>query len=138
MDKLTKIIVEHTITCLMFLIVGINSLCAQELEAPLVHTVLFWLHHPESKDDQLLFEKAINKLIKTNPQKINGYLGKPAKTKMREVVDSSYTYFYQMTFENAEAEAAYQVDSTHLIFIKEAEHLWKKVIVYDAFPLLYE
>ena len=62
MDKLTKIIVEHTITCLMFLIVGINSLCAQELEAPLVHTVLFWLHHPESKDDQLLFEKAINKI----------------------------------------------------------------------------
>ena len=36
---------------------------------------------------------------------------------------------------HAVAEAAYQVDPTHMTFIKKAEHLWKKVIVYDATPI---
>ena len=40
-----------------------------------------------------------------------------------------------MTFANATAEAAYQIDQTHLEFIAEVEHLWEKVIVYDAAPI---
>lgn len=41
-----------------------------------------------------------------------------------------------MTFKDAAADAAYQVDPTHMTFIKEAEHLWKKVIAYDAAPIV--
>ena len=33
-----------------------------------------------------------------------------------------------MTFANRETEAAYQSDPTHLRFIDEAKHLWKKVV----------
>lgn len=48
-------------------------LCAQETKAPSVHTVIFWLHHPESIKDQMSFEKAIKKLIQTDPQKLKVY-----------------------------------------------------------------
>lgn len=122
---------------LLLITANLTSIQAQDKKAkdPLVHTVLFWLKNPESKPDRNAFEAAIQKLIANNPQKISGYLGKPANTKARGVVDASYTYFYQMTFPDAIAEAAYQTDTTHLTFIAEAEHLWEKVIVYDATPI---
>ena len=123
---------------LLFLISSsLTTIQAQDKKAkePLVHTVLFWLKNPESKPDCIAFETAIQKFIANNPQKITGYLGKPANTEARGVVDASFTYFYQMTFANATAEAAYQIDPTHLAFIAEAEHLWEKVIVYDAAPI---
>ena len=106
-----------------------------QIEAPLMHSVYFWLKNPNSKSDQQAFETAIQKLIKTNPQGISCYLGKPASTELREVVDNSYSYAYFMTFASRESEAAYQTDPTHLRFIEEAEHLWNKVIVYDAVPI---
>jgi hypothetical protein len=122
---------------LLLIISSLTTVQAQDKKAkePLVHTVLFWLKNPESKSDSIAFEAAIQKLIANNPQKISGYLGKPANTEARGVVDSSFTYFYKMTFADATAEAAYQIDLTHLAFVAEAEHLWEKVIVYDAAPI---
>ena len=122
---------------LLLIISSLTTIQAQNEKAkePMVHTVLFWLKNPESKSDRIAFEAAIQKLIANNPQKISGYLGKPANTEARGVVDSSFTYFYQMTFADATAEAAYQIDPTHLAFVAEAEHLWEKVIVYDAAPI---
>ena len=124
---------------LLFLLITttLTTIQAQDKKAkePLVHTVLFWLKSPESKPDCIAFETAIQKFIANNPQKITGYLGKPANTEARGVVDASFTYFYQMTFADATAEAAYQTDPTHLTFIAEAEYLWEKVIVYDAAPI---
>ena len=108
-----------------------------KIEEPLVHTVLFWLNNPESKKDQDAFETAIKKLIATNPQGIKYHLGKPAKTGKREVIDNSFTYLYLITFSSIEAEAAYQIDPTHLKFIDEAKHLWKKVVVYDSNQIIY-
>lgn len=123
---------------LLFLISsGLSTIQAQDKKAkePLVHTVLFWLKSLESKPDRIAFETAIQKLIANNPQKITRYLGKPANTEARGVVDASFTYFYQMTFADGKAEATCQIDPKHLAFITEAEHLWGKVIVYDAAPI---
>tara|TARA_Y100000389_G_scaffold10104_1_gene9422 strand:- start:186 stop:356 length:171 start_codon:yes stop_codon:yes gene_type:complete len=41
----------------------------------------------------------------TNPQGVQSHLGKPAKTSEREVVDSSYTYLYLITFSSNSALA---------------------------------
>ena len=124
---------------LLFLLITttLTTIQAQDKKAkdPLVHSVLFWLKNPDSKPDRIAFEIAIQKLIANNPQKISGYLGKPANTEARGVVDGSFNYFYQMTFADATAEAAYQIDPTHPAFVAEAEHLWEKVIVYDAAPI---
>ncbi|MFL2633274.1 MAG: Dabb family protein [Candidatus Marivariicella sp.] len=105
---------------------------ARKIKEPLIHTVLFWLNNPESEKDRLAFESAIQELIETNPQGIQSHIGKPAETSQREVVDSSYTYLYLITFSSLEAEAAYQNDPTHINFIEKAKHLWKKVVVYDS------
>ena len=108
-----------------------------KIKEPLIHTVLFWLHNPESEKDRDAFETAIQKLIATNPQGIKSHLGKPAKTGKRGVVDNSFTYLYLITFSSIEAEAAYQIDPTHLKFIDQAKHLWKKIVVYDSNEIIY-
>ena len=110
----------------------VSSGQTETIKEPLIHTVLFWLNNPESQKDRVAFETAIQKLMATNPQGVQSHLGKPAKTSEREVVDNSYTYLYLITFSSIEAEAAYQTDPTHLKFIEEAKHLWKKVVVYDS------
>lgn len=125
------------LTFLILLLTAVSNYAQKEsIEAPLLHSVYFWLENPNSTTDQAAFEAAIQKLIITNPQGLRSYLGKPARTELREVVDNSYTYAYIMTFESREAEAAYQTDPTHLRFLDEAQHLWKKVVVYDAVPFM--
>ena len=118
---------------LVLLFVPLISLGQTEaIKEPVIHTVLFWLNNAESQEDVVEFEKAIRKLMATNPQGVQSHLGKPANTTKRGVVDSRFTYLYLITFPSIKAEAAYQTDLTHLKFIEEAKHLWKKVVVYDS------
>lgn len=126
---------KNVIVCWLFLGTILVYAQKKEIAGPLVHSVYFWLTKPDDTAAQMDFEKAINKLIATNPQGVSAYLGRPASTEKREVVDNSFTYAYIMTFADATAEAAYQTDPTHLRFIEEAQHLWRKVLVYDALPI---
>ena len=60
------------------------------------------------------------------------HLGKTGNTAKRDVIDNSYDYCMILTFPSLEAQRLYQDDPTHLIFIDQAKHLWKKVRVYDS------
>ena len=40
-----------------------------------------------------------------------------------------------MSFPSLDAQDAYQTDPSHLTFIKEAEHLWNQVRVYDSISI---
>ena len=102
---------------------------------PFLHTVFFWLKNPENKLDRTIFEVAIRKLIRTNPQAIANHFGSPAASEKRDVVDNSFTYCYTMSFPSLEAQNAYQIDPSHLTFIKEAEHLWNQVRVHDSISI---
>ena len=99
---------------------------------PFVHNVYFWLKNPDKLEDTSAFEIAIRKLIRTNPQATSNHFGKAAATEKRVVVDNSFTYFYMMVFSDLETQNTYQTDPTHKLFIKEAAHLWERVIVYDS------
>lgn len=77
-------------------------------------------------------------MIATNTQGILAHIGSPASTEQREIVDNSFTYKYVMTFASVEAEKAYQIDPTHTDFVKKAQHLIEKVIVYDSFSIPYQ
>ena len=114
--------------------ISITTAMAQttSLQEPLVHTVLFYLHEPDNPAHREEFEAAIHALIANNPQGVQSFLGTPATTEARGVVQSDYTYLYLMTFRSVADEAAYQTDPTHLAFIERAKHLWKKVVVFDA------
>ncbi|MFH5833962.1 Dabb family protein [Halalkalibaculum sp. DA3122] len=97
-----------------------------------VHTVYFWLNNPESEADHQKLHEGLNKIAEIDLIE-QAFVGVPADTD-REVIDSSYDFSITFIFENLEDEQAYQTHPTHLEFVEEYSHLWKKVIVYDAVP----
>lgn len=95
-----------------------------------VHHVFFWLKEPKNSDTRKQFEQGLNKLI-TVPQIQSSHIGTPVES-AREVVDDSFTYSYMAFFKSKEDQEIYQTHPIHLQFIEDCQHLWEKVIVYDA------
>lgn len=60
-----------------------------------------------------------------------GYIGKPADTEKRAIIDSSYDCALITIFKDMEAHDAYQVDAIHDKF-RELSHLWDRVQIYDS------
>jgi len=95
-----------------------------------VHHVFFWLKEPENKEERIQFEKGI-KNLRAIPQIQSSHIGSPVESS-RQVVDDSFTYSYMTFFRNNEDQTIYQTHPLHLQFIEDYQHLWEKVIVYDA------
>lgn len=95
------------------------------------HHVYFWLHNPDDSADRASFEKGIADLLKV-PGIKSYHLGIPAETAVRDVVDGSYTYSYVVFFDDKAAHDVYQTHPIHLKFVADCQHLWDKVVVYDA------
>jgi len=95
-----------------------------------IHHVFFWLKNPSKKNiEKLLAGLKTLEQIKT-VRKL--YIGIPASTEKRDVVDNSYHASELMFFDNPEDQEVYQNDPVHKKFVEECSHLWEKVIVYDA------
>lgn len=126
---------KQTLMIALFLAMAL-PLSAQESErtpeGPFIHTVYFWLHNPDSEADRQKLLEGLN-MIEEIEHIREGYVGVPAPTD-REVIDSSYDFSITFIFDNMEEEQAYQNHPTHLKFVEEYEHLWNRVIVYDAVP----
>jgi len=105
---------------------------SKEIEGKIIHSVYFWLNNPENKEDVDKFEASIKKLMKNTQFANKMHLGKPASTEKREVIDNTYDYCLIFSFDSYEDQRIYQDEPAHLIFIGEAKHLWKKVLVYDS------
>ncbi|MBC2838676.1 Dabb family protein [Robiginitalea sp. SC105] len=103
----------------------------QNFDPAFAHTVYFWLHNPDNTSDRQAFEASLKKFLSLSGYAKTKFIGTPPKAS-RDVVDGSFTYSLIVSFESAEAQAAYQAEQPHLDFISESEHLWKKVIVYDS------
>ncbi|RIV73687.1 Dabb family protein [Flagellimonas aequoris] len=102
-----------------------------EFDHTFAHVVYFWFKNPDNQDDRAKFEASLKKFLDNSQYAKTKFIGKPPKA-IRAVVDDSFTYSLVLTFDSAEAQAAYQVEPPHLIFIEECEDLWEKVIVYDS------
>lgn len=100
------------------------------MEKVFVHHVFFWLKEPANQNACKEFEKGLSDLVKV-PQITWSHVGKPVES-TREVVDDSFTYSYMAFFKNKEDQDVYQTHPIHLKFIDDCNHLWEKVIVYDA------
>ena len=95
-----------------------------------IHHVFFWLNNPESTADLEQLLSGIKALAAISTvQKL--YVGVPAATEERDVIDSSWSASELMYFDSVEDQNAYQVDPLHKKFIAECGHLWRKVQVYD-------
>ncbi|HZL12475.1 MAG TPA: Dabb family protein [Prolixibacteraceae bacterium] len=95
-----------------------------------VHHVFFWLKEPNNTEARTQFEKGLQGLI-TVPLIQTSHIGTPVESP-REVVDDSFTYSYIAFFGSKEDQVIYQTHPIHLKFIEDCQHLWEKVIVYDA------
>ena len=109
-----------------------NKVNARDLPSKktLVHHVFFWLKDPKNLEAKREFENGLQALVKV-PQIQSYHIGTPVESP-REVVDDSFTYSYMAFFKNEENQNIYQTHPIHLKFIEDCQHLWEKVIVYDA------
>jgi hypothetical protein len=98
------------------------------LKNTFVHHVHFWLN--DKADKQQLID-GLNTLIPI-PHIREIHIGEPAET-FRSVVDRSYDVSLLLLFDSPEAQEAYQVDPTHVLFADNyAKLLCSKVVVSDS------
>lgn len=97
----------------------------------LVHTVYFWLKPELTAQQRADFRKGVESLgtIKA-VDKI--YVGTPAKTEKRPIIDSSFSVALTVICKDIAAHDAYQADPIHLVFINACKTFWHKVQIYDA------
>lgn len=96
-----------------------------------IHHVFFWLKNPASKEDLDRLLAGLQSLRKIKVIK-KMYIGVPASTEKRDVVDNSYSASELMFFENTADQKAYQDHPIHQKFVADYSHLWEKVVVYDV------
>lgn len=95
-----------------------------------VHTVFFWLKHPENGADHDALRAGLESL-KGVQQISAAYIGTPAETR-RPVIDHSYDFSLTFAFADKAAHDVYQEHPVHLEFVSKCSHLWERVKVYDA------
>jgi hypothetical protein len=100
-----------------------------------VHSVYFWMNNPSNEAEMSLFKtNTLNFLAGIDVIKTY-QLGAPAMTP-REVVDNSYTFNLVVTFDSPEDQDIYQVHPIHKEFVEDTQHLWNKVLIYDAISVM--
>jgi hypothetical protein len=97
----------------------------------LVHTVYFWLKPELTAQQQADFRKGVESLggIKAVDKL---YVGTPAKTQKRPIIDDSYSVGITVVCKDVAAHDAYQVDPIHHAFIEKFKTYWNRVQIYDA------
>ncbi|MGY6522630.1 MAG: Dabb family protein [Mongoliitalea sp.] len=100
---------------------------AGKAEKPMIHQVFFWLN-PEVDLQDFIQEAQNLSRIDTVRQL---YIGTPAATVERDVIDSSYSIACTFFFDSVADEQKYQVDPQHLAFVEKNRNKWSKVLVYD-------
>ncbi len=94
------------------------------------HIVYFWLKPDLDETSKKKFIEGINSLL-TIKSMAHGYIGVPADTEKRPIIDSSYDYALITVFDSIEAHDDYQVHPTHDAF-RELANLWDRVQIYDS------
>ena len=104
----------------------------EEQKKYLTHHVFFWLKNPSSKEDLEKLLEGLHTLDKIETvRKI--YIGVPASTEVRDVVDSSFSASELLFFDDNEGQKIYQDHPIHKKFVEDCSHLWQKLIVYDTY-----
>ena len=97
----------------------------------LVHTVFFWLRTDLTEAEYADFRRGVATLatIKSVDQ---CFIGTPAKTEKRPIIDDSYSVGLTVIVKDVAAHDFYQVDPIHLKFIADCKAYWTRVQIYDA------
>jgi len=96
----------------------------------LVHSVFFWLKDELSEEQTEAFREGLDSLAGI-PTVEALYVGTPASTPPRPVVDASYTFGITVLLQGMPAHDAYQEDPLHQAFLEHFADYWHKVLIYD-------
>jgi hypothetical protein len=97
----------------------------------LVHTVYFWLKPDLSAAQRAEFERGVKSLAGIAAvEKL--YVGTPAATEKRPIIDDTYSYALTVLLKDVAAHDAYQIDPIHFAFIAACKEFWMRVQIYDA------
>jgi Stress responsive A/B Barrel Domain len=97
----------------------------------LIHTVFFWLKPELTAAQRTDFRRGVESLAAIKyVEKV--YVGAPASTPDRPVIDKTYAVGLTVIFRDLAAHDAYQVDPIHLAFVAKFSGCWTRVQVYDA------
>ena len=94
------------------------------------HHVFFWLKNKISDADREDLLKGLQTLAAIEPQNLI-HIGIKATTN-RPVIDTSYDFSLLLIFNNLKEQESYQVHAVHQEFVKNCQHLWEKVTIYDS------
>lgn len=97
----------------------------------LIHTVLFWLKDDLEDAQRVAFLKGLESLKGIQATEAV-YIGTPAKTTPRPVMDFSYDYCLTVLLPDMTAHDDYQEDALHTAFLEQFNTYWKAVKIYDA------
>jgi len=100
------------------------------MNTTIIHHVFFWLKNPSSKEDLARLLKGLNSLRSIDVIQ-SCYIGVPAATEKRAVIDDSYSASELLIFSDLESQRLYQEHPVHQQFIADCASLWNKVVVYD-------
>lgn len=131
MNKSLKLLLVIFISSTSLLFSQTKTKNSLKLDKNFTHVVYFWLENPDNNEDRQAFEKSLKKFLNNSQYAKTKFIGVPANTP-RDVVDNSFTYSLILSFPSKEIQDLYQQEPAHLLFIKESEHLWKRVQVYDS------
>jgi len=97
----------------------------------LVHSVFFWLK-PELDDAQrAAFRKGVESLGGIEDA-VAVYVGTPAATAQRPVVDNTYDVALTVIVPDVAAHDRYQDHPLHHAFLESFRSYWNRVQIYDA------
>jgi hypothetical protein len=97
----------------------------------LVHTVFFWLKKDLTAEQVAEFRAGVDTLKNIGSAEAV-YVGTPAKTAERPVIDNSYDICLTVLLQDIPAHDAYQAHPIHQEFIANFKDSWDAVKVYDA------
>ncbi len=99
----------------------------------IIHSVYFWLKPGLSDADVARFVDGAQRLLTIETVK-GGYVGTPAATERRPIIDSSYSYSLIVICDDIAGHDVYQEHPVHDAF-RELAHLWDRVQIYDTTTL---
>lgn len=97
----------------------------------LVHTVYFWLKPNLTDAQRAEFRRGVESLATISAIE-KAYIGTPARTTRRPIIDDSYSLALTVVCRDVAAHDAYQVDPIHLAFVESCKTFWDRVQIYDA------
>lgn len=97
----------------------------------LVHSVYFWLKEDVSAEKFEAFREGLESLGRIETTQAI-YIGTPAETADRPVVDRSYSIAATVVFASMADHDAYQEHALHKAFLDNFADYWRKLVIYDA------